>query len=829
MASRDEIVLEYLDRLQYPPYPVQEEALFAWAACEDGVLLSAPTGTGKTLVAEAAVYEGLRTGRYVYYSTPLIALTDQKFLELQDTVERWGFERDRVGLVTGHRTVNPNAQIKVVVAEVLLNRLLHPEVFDFAEVGAVIMDEFHNFNEPQRGIVWELALSLLPRQVKVMLLSATVGAAHEFINWMARSLDRRVTLVEGKERKVPLHFEWIGDELLPDFMERIAQGQDDQRRTPALVFCFDRNVCWDTAEVLKGKDVFAEGQRQALLERLEAFDFTVGSGNKLRTFLARGIGIHHAGLLPRYRRVVEMLFQEKLLPVCICTETLAAGINLPARSVVLTTLVKGPRDKKKLIEPGSAQQMFGRAGRPQFDTEGYVYALAHEDDVKLARWKEKFDSIPEDSKDPKMMAAKKALNKKKPNRRTGFTYWNAEQFVKLQTAPAARLASKGNLSWRWLAYLLDASPNVEKIREVIRRRLMDPPAVELEMKRLTRMLVTLSQMGVVALDPRPPEEWKNAVKPAGAGAAVPAVEDDEEEGEESAGSEGSAGAGAETAKPAATPPSSATLARTPPPRVSELLERLKLGEHIGISSSAKPTSGRGSGKVEAAAPPPYEVLTATPTDKLKQLMIFRAVHPLYGLFLLDYLGVADPNEMIQILESLLEMPGSVAKSLRVPKPYEMPPGRLATEVVDPAILKRGLATLDDLYPPADQGDLPPELRKYPIPLAQKMKMLFEGEIDHAGGLYVTPVWAAGDLLEHGGDFDKYVRARDLVKQEGILFKHLMRMILLCGEFAELAPHGMIPDDWRTRLAGIAETLTSACRTVDPKCTDEMLEEEGSGQ
>src|SRR3954468_11272067 len=280
MLSRDEIILKYLPRLPSPPYPVQEEAMYAWAACEDGVLLAAPTGTGKTLVAEAAVYEALRTDTSLYYSTPLIALTDQKLLELQDTVARWGFPRDCVGLVTGHRTVNPNAPIKVVVAEVLLNRLLHPEAFDFSNVGAVVMDEFHNFNESQRGIVWELALSLLPRHVRVMLLSATIGAAHEFVNWMARSLERRVTLVEGTERKVPLHFHWIGDELLPDFMERIAQGTDLQRRTPALVFCFDRNVCWDTAEVLKGKDLFAEGQRAALLDRLESFDFSVGSGNK---------------------------------------------------------------------------------------------------------------------------------------------------------------------------------------------------------------------------------------------------------------------------------------------------------------------------------------------------------------------------------------------------------------------------------------------------------------------------------------------------------------------------------------------------------------------
>jgi superfamily II DNA/RNA helicase len=806
MLSRDEIVLQYLERLPYPPYPVQEEALFAWAACEQGLLLSAPTGTGKTLVAEAAVYEGLLSGKSVYYSTPLIALTDQKLLELQDTVARWGFDRDCVGLVTGHRTVNPDAPIKVVVAEVLLNRLLHPEAFDFSNVGAVVMDEFHNFSDPERGIVWELSLSLLPATNRVMLLSATVGAASEFVNWMAGSLDRRMTLVEGTERKVPLHFQWVGDELLPDYLEQIAKGQETQRRTPALVFCFDREVCWSTAEVLRGKDLFAEGQRQPLLDRLESFDFSIGSGNKLRTMLARGVGVHHAGLLPRYRRVVETLFQEKLLPYCVCTETLSAGLNLPARSVLLTTLVKGPRDKKKLIEAGTAQQIFGRAGRPQYDTEGHVIALAHEDDVKLARWKLKYDSIPEDTKDPGLMKAKKALAKKKPTRRSNFTYWNAEQFAKLQTAPPARLASKGNLTWRWLAFLLDASPEVEPIRQVIRKRLMPQPMVDLELKRLTKMLVTLSYMGVVVLAPPPPPSWEQAIKPAGV--VMPAESEEEDESDEPAES---------VTEPAAT-------VHVKAPTAAELMLQLRLANDPRAVAFARPGATGGVAKTPPPEPDPYQPISATPTPKLKQLMVFRAVHPLYGLYLMDHLGKADRPELIQILESLLAMPGSVAKGVRVPWPDQLPPGKLALEVVDPAILTSGLATADDLYPPPDQSDLPPELRKYPIPLAQKMRMLFENTIDHAGGLYVTPVWAVGDLLQRGGNFDQFVRSRDLVKQEGILFKHILRMILLCDEFTQLTPQGITPADWEVRLREIAEVLTTACRAVDPQSTDEMLEE-----
>lgn len=796
MASRDEILLEYLELLPFAPYPVQEEALFAWASADHGVLLSAPTGTGKTLVAEAAVFEALRTGHELYYSTPLIALTDQKFQELQQTVERWGYGREVVGLVTGHRTVNAHAPIKVVVAEVLLNRLLHQEAFDFGRVTATVMDEFHHFNEPQRGIVWELALSLLPLHVRVMLLSATVGGGSEFINWLQRNLSRRITLVESTFRKVPLHFHWVGDELLPDYLERIAQGEDALRRTPALVFCFDREVCWGTADVLRGRDLFATGQRNMLLRRLDDFDFSIGSGSKLRTCLARGIGIHHAGILPKYRRVVESLFQEKLLPVCVCTETLAAGINLPARSILLSTLVKGPKDKKKLIDVGSAQQMFGRAGRPQFDSEGHVYAFAHEDDVKLERWRVKYEAISDDDKDPKMMSAKKALFKKKPSRRAGFTYWTADQFAKLQTTPPARLASHGRLNWRWLSYLLDADCRVEPIRQVMRGRLMDQPTIDAELKRLTRMLVTLSQLGVVTLDPPPPRSWQEAVQPGGPRQA------------------------------AGLPPVALNVMneQPEPPIVANVVEALKLGAGDNFAEHKRFSARLKSLPVELPAAEIYSPVSAKATSKLKDLMVFRAVHPLYGMFLMKHLGKADDHELTQILESLLEMPGSVAKAFRVPWPDELPPGRLSVESIDPSLLQLGLASIDDLYPPADQSEVLPELRRYPIPLAQKMKMIFENEVDHAGGLSVTPVWAVGDLLIHGGNFDEFVRSRDMVKQEGIVFKHLLRMILLCGEFSQLTPDDMPHAEWQSRLSHISNALAATCRAVDTQSTDELLQE-----
>ena len=472
-SPRDDLAAKYLDQLPYVPYPVQEEALLSWFTSDEGLMVSAPTGTGKTVIAEAALFEALHTGKTAYYTTPLIALTEQKFREMQESAVRWGFPPESVGLVTGNRCVNADARILVVVAEILLNRLLHSEAFNFGQVATVVMDEFHSFADPERGVVWELSLAMLPPHVRVLLLSATVGNAAEFIVWLSRSLDRKVQLIQSADRKVPLTYQWVGDQLLSEELEVMADGDEATRRTPALVFCFNRDECWSVAEQLKGKSLLADGQQKRLVEHLARHDWSKGAGPKLKQILQRGVGIHHAGILPKYRRVVEELFQHKLLSVCVCTETLAAGINLPARSVMLTTLMKGPPGEKKLIDPSSAHQMFGRAGRPQFDTHGYVYALAHEDDVKILRFKERLNQIPENTKDPLLIRARKKLEKQMPTRRKTEQYWEPIHFEKLKEAPPGKLYSKGQLPWRLLAYLLEISPDVDHLRAVVRKRLMD--------------------------------------------------------------------------------------------------------------------------------------------------------------------------------------------------------------------------------------------------------------------------------------------------------------------------------------------------------------------
>ena len=763
--SRDDLAAVYLESLPFDPYPVQEEALLAWFTSDQGVLVCAPTGTGKTLIAEAAIFEALKTGKRAYYTTPLIALTEQKLTEIRQSAQRWGFSPDDIGLVTGNRRINADAPVLVVVAEILFNRLLH-SADDFDQVSAVVMDEFHSFNDPERGIVWEFSLGMLPAHVRLLLLSATVGNSMEFKMWLDRSHGREIDLVQSEDRKVPLSFQWVGDELLNDHVEKIARGDDETRRTPALIFCFNRDQCWEVAEQLKGKKLISDAQKTGLSAELANHDFSQGAGPKLKQILMRGVGVHHAGVLPSYKRIVEDLYQRKLLAVTVCTETLAAGINLPARSVVVPNLLKGPPGKKKLIEPSAAHQMFGRAGRPQFDTEGFVFGLAHEDDVRILRAKEKYDQIPEDTKDPKLLKAKKALKKKIPKRRQNEQYWDETHFEKLRVAPSANLQSVGAIPWRLLSYMLMATPEVDPIRRLISKRLMTTKQVEVAQRELDRKLMALWTAGYVTLEPRPP------------------LRDEEEQVEE------------------------------PKPAPSKLLQAI-LGDDQPVVEEK----------------PRYRPVTAIPEQSLEKLLMLRGVNPLFGIFVINQLGIADRNERIQAMEGMLEMPGSVARYVRVPSHDELAPGPLATTRLDERLLQLGLATAEEIsapeQPEEDHREMFPEDRVYVIHLADKLHRLFGHDFPGVQDYRVSPVWAAGEILEFGGDFNKYITSKRLQKQEGVLFRHLLRLILLIGEFSRICPPDTTESEWQTDLLEIRDSLVQTCHVVDPTSTDRTLAESES--
>jgi len=435
--------------------------------------------------------------------------------------------------------------------------------------------------------------------------------------------------------------------------------------------------------------------------------------------------------------------------------------------------MKGPPDKKKLLDPSTAHQIFGRAGRPQFDTEGHVFVLAHEDDVKIARWREKYDQIPEDTKDPGLMRAKKSLKKKMPTRRANEQYWNEAQFNKLCAAPPGHLHSRGPLPWRLLAYMLDASPEVEIIRRLVGKRLMDPGRLEVGQRELDHSLMTLWRAGYVTLEPEPP---KKEEEEAAVAAAVEAA--------------------------------------------AKIKAEKRLEFNFGFAEKPK----------DAPGPPPYKPMFARPTENMPKLLMFRGINPLYAVFLVNQLGVADRNERVQAMESVLELPGSVARFVRVPRQDELPIGPLATLRLDPHLLQLGLATAEELSPAAkaeadrERDRYSDEERTWVLTLAEKLRRLFDYDFPGVHDLRTTPVWAAGELLQFGGDFNKYVTSKSLQKQEGMVFRHVLRLILLVGEFLQLCPPDTTEEEWRGDLGEIAAKLTESCRQVDPNSTDKALEE-----
>ena len=355
------------------PYPAQEVA-FSHIFADQSVMVTVPTGTGKTMMAKAAIHKALQLGQRAIYTTPLRALTEEKHRELSED-----FGADRVGFATGDYKVNPDAPVQVVVAEILWNRIFGDRVHVPADV--VIMDEGHYFNDPERGYVWEQSIIALDPRTQLIVLSATVGHADRFCHWV--ELCRRVPmqLVESRDRRVPLYHEYREAYLVEVVRELAAAGD-----VPAIVFVFGREACFETARLLKSCRRFTSpDEKDEIEKRCAGVLLDGGAADELRALLGHGIGVHHAGILPRYKQLVEELARDRLIKFVVSTETISAGINLPAKRAVFPSLRKYIKSKARLVTPAEYHQMAGRAGRPQFDTEGISIVLAPEAVVQEMR------------------------------------------------------------------------------------------------------------------------------------------------------------------------------------------------------------------------------------------------------------------------------------------------------------------------------------------------------------------------------------------------------------------------------------------------------------
>lgn len=403
-------------------WPHQEEAIMDILA-GDHVILNTPTGSGKSMVALGMHFAALCTGQRSYYTAPIKALVSEKFFDLVEV-----FGRGNVGMITGDSHINADAPIICCTAEILANQALREG--EHADIGLVAMDEFHYYGDPDRGWAWQVPLLTLP-QTRFLLMSATLGNVDAIADKLADMNDvDSVDIIADAPRPVPLSYEYTLDPL-----ERTVELAINNSETPIYVVHFSQDAALDTAQSLANAGVSSKEQRQAIAEAMKGVKFTTGFGKILQRLLRNGVGIHHAGMLPRYRRLVEQLAQQGLLPVICGTDTLGVGINVPIHSVVLTALSKYDGTKTRRLRAREFHQIAGRAGRMGFDTEGVVIAEAPEYDIENQR------AVAKAGGDPKKL--KKIKRKKAPE---GFVGWNEAAFNKLIDAAPETLTPHLNIT-----------------------------------------------------------------------------------------------------------------------------------------------------------------------------------------------------------------------------------------------------------------------------------------------------------------------------------------------------------------------------------------------
>ena len=388
------------------PWPHQEEAILSLVS-GNHVILATPTGSGKSMVALAMHYIALCTGRRSYYTAPIKALVSEKFFDLVKVLGR-----DRVGMITGDTHINTDAPVICCTAEILANQALREG--RHADIGCVAMDEFHYYGDPDRGWAWQVPLLTLP-DTQFLLMSATLGDVRQIADDLERKTGSDVDIVSDAPRPVPLSYRYV-DTPLPTTVESLLENQD----TPVYIVHFSQDAALETAQALSSSGVSDRRQRDRVKEAMAGTRFTTAFGKILQRLLRTGVGIHHAGMLPRYRRLVEQLAQEGLLPVICGTDTLGVGINVPIHTVLLTGLTKFDGARMRRLRAREFHQIAGRAGRMGFDTQGLVVAEAPEYEIENAK------AVAKAGNDPKKL---KRIKKKKPQE--GFVTWGEGTFDKL--------------------------------------------------------------------------------------------------------------------------------------------------------------------------------------------------------------------------------------------------------------------------------------------------------------------------------------------------------------------------------------------------------------
>jgi superfamily II RNA helicase len=451
-SDPDEILDLFVDwaaEAGFELYPAQEEALLEVMGGRH-VILNTPTGSGKSLVALGLHFKALCEGRTSFYTSPIKALASEKFFALCDD-----FGAENVGMLTGDASINPGARVLCCTAEVLSNMALRQG--DRLDAPYVVMDEFHYYSDPERGVAWQIPLIALPR-TRFLLMSATLGDVSAIAEHLRRQTDAEVALVASDQRPVPLDFEYRETPLHVTVESLLEAG-----KSPIYIVNFTQRECAELAQSLTSMKISSREERERIREAIGDVRLDTPYGKEFRRFLSFGIGVHHAGLLPKYRLLVEQLAQQGLLRVISGTDTLGVGVNIPIRTVLFTRLAKFDGRKVSMLSVRDFKQIAGRAGRKGFDTQGSVVAQAPEHIIE------------------KRLAEKKAGEGKRrgPAKAAakGEVTWTQETFDKLISRPPETLKSRFRVTHGMVLALLQRDAelddpdlrNFDSLRDLIRR------------------------------------------------------------------------------------------------------------------------------------------------------------------------------------------------------------------------------------------------------------------------------------------------------------------------------------------------------------------------
>ena len=465
------LFLDYVAAKGLALYPAQEEALLALFEGRN-VILNTPTGSGKSLVALALVFAALARGRRAVWTCPIKALVNEKWRDLCRE-----FGPDNVGLSTGDATVNRGAPVLCCTAEILANIALRHGAD--APVDDAVLDEFHWYADRERGVAWQVPLLTLAR-TRFLLMSATLGETEFFEQALTKLTGRATVAVKSAERPVPLEFSWSEIPLAQTLEKLVAEG-----KAPVYVVHFTQADAAQSAQDFTSLNVCTREEKHRIAAQIEGFQFNSPYGPEIRKWVKHGIGIHHAGLLPKYRVLIERLAQEGLLKIICGTDTLGVGVNVPIRTVLFTRLCKFDGQKTAILSARDFHQISGRAGRKGFDDKGWVVAQAPEHVIENLKLEEKA------ARD-----GKKVVKRRPPDH--NFVNWDVKTFQRLIASPPERLTSRFQVSHAMLLHVLSREGDgCRAMRQLIRDCHDSPRQKREHFKRAWQLFRSLVERKIV--------------------------------------------------------------------------------------------------------------------------------------------------------------------------------------------------------------------------------------------------------------------------------------------------------------------------------------------